>query len=464
MNVAVIGAGLAGLAAAHELARRGHKVRVYERGPQVGGLARSWRSGRFWLDLGPHRFHTRDAELEQHVTRILDGEVVRRERLSRIHLRGRFFQYPLQFGNVVANLEPRLIARSFSDYLRARLREGLRPTPDASFEAWVKKRFGRTLYELFFEAYTEKAWGMPCDQISADWASQRISQANLLDAVMKTLRPPQHGEVRSLVSEFIYPRRGGIGELSRCYAAKLTALGGEVRLGTAVTGLRPARGGGLSLELRSRGGLERSPADRVLNTMPLPRLVGALGDEVPRVAHEAARGLSHVSIVFVYLEVARPRVSPDHWIYLPERHLRVHRVSEFKNFSDATAPGESTVICCEITCRFGDATWRLSREELLRVARADLSACGLLREGEGRLLDVARARHAYPVYDLDYRPRLETLRGAVRGVRDLITTGRQGLFRYNNMDHSIAMGRHAARRIDRAERAAEPELGASYLG
>lgn len=466
MKVVVLGAGLAGLAAAHELLVRGHEVTLLERDARVGGLAASWRKGPYWLDLGPHRFHTRDAELERHIYEILDGEVVRRERSSRIYLRERYFRYPLQLSNVVSNLETRLLARSFRDYFVARVSERLRPSQDAHFEAWVKKRFGRTLYELFFEAYTTKAWGMPCTEISADWAAQRISQTGLWDAVVKTLRPPQEGQVRSLVSEFIYPRTGGIGQIARKYAQKISAMGGRIRLASPMTRLQ-LEGTRVRRvhfhDIDCEGTLE---PDAVLNTTPLNTLVEALSPTVPGEVIEAARGLDHVAILFVYLEVPRSRVSADHWIYLPERHLRVHRVSEFKNFSDTTAPGESTAVCCEITCRVGDATWNLSPRAAAQVAMEDLESCGLLSEGEARLLDVARSSRAYPIYDLDYRSRLLALREHVAGIENLATTGRQGLFRYNNMDHSILMGRHAARRLDRAdgELASSQEVSAGSLG
>ncbi|MEO2093757.1 MAG: FAD-dependent oxidoreductase [bacterium] len=457
MNIVVLGAGLAGLAGAHELLVRGHRVTVLEEATRVGGLATSWRMGPYWLDLGPHRIHTQNAELEAHIYEILGGDLVRRERSSRIFLRGRYFDYPLQFSNVIANLGPGLLARALGDYAVARLRERLRPTPDAHFEAWVKKRFGRTLYELFFEAYTTKAWGMPCTEISADWAAQRISQANLWDTILKTLRPPQAGEVRSLVSEFIYPAHGGIGQLARCYAEKIEAAGGEIRLATPMTSIERKGARVRRVHFAAPDGQGSLEPDAMLNTAPLGALARALGPQVPADVQSAARGLEHVAILFVYLEVERPTVSADHWIYLPEKHIRVHRISEFKNFSDTTAPGASTALCCEITCRVGDATWNLSALEAGQIAMTDLERCGLLQAGEARLLDVARAPRAYPVYDLDYRPRLASLRTYIAGIPNLVTTGRQGLFRYNNMDHSIAMGRQAAKRLDQAGSATELE-------
>jgi len=447
MHVVVLGAGLTGLAAGLELARGGHRVTLLERELQVGGMAASWRHGPYWLDFGPHRFHTRDPELEAHVTEVLDGEVVRRERLSRIHLQGRYFRYPLEVRDVLSGLDRRLLLASLRDYLLTRARRLVRPRPDTHFENWVSERFGRTLYELFFEPYTSKAWGLPCTEISADWAAQRISQANLLDTIRHTLLPPRDGSVRSLAGEFLYPRRGGIGQLARKYAEKIRAAGGAIRLGSTVHALERRGERVLRVHHEVLGEREALEADWVVNTAPVNRILPLVTPDLGSSAAASARGLEHVAIVFVYLEVRRPRVSPDHWIYLPERHLTVHRVSEFKNFSDDAAPGDRTVLCCEITCREGDPIWRLGLSEAGRLASEDLVRCGLLQPGEATPLELQRLPHAYPVYRVGYREPVEALFGASRQLGNLLHAGRQGLFRYNNMDHSIAMGRHAATQV-----------------
>lgn len=471
MHVVVLGAGLAGLAAAWELARGGARVTVLERERRVGGMAASWRRGPYWLDYGPHRFHSRDPELVGHLYEVLGGEVVVRQRRSRIHLRGRYFDYPLRLSNVLNNLPVGLLARAACDYLAARCAERLRPTPDLHFEAWVQKRFGRTLYELFFRPYTEKAWGMPCSAISSDWASQRIAQASLWDALIKTLRPPRDGEVRSLASEFHYPARGGIGQIARKYAEGIKNSGGEILLDTALERVDVRAGRAERVVGRVDGQAVELACDHVVNTVPWTVLLRSLrfqdGPGLSAEASDAAAGLATIGIVFVYLEVERASVMPDHWVYLPSSELAVHRVSEFKNFSDAAAPGDRTALCCEITCRAGDARWGLAPEEAEALARANLVAAGLLERGEGRLLDLARLRHAYPVYDLGYRERVQALRRETRRVSNLVTTGRQGLFRYNNMDHSMAMGRKAARALLQAGSGAPSEVVASsaeYFG
>jgi protoporphyrinogen oxidase len=448
MHVVVLGAGLAGLAAAWELARAGVEVDVVEREAEVGGMAASWQVDGHWLDHGPHRFHTRDPELLAHVREVLGADLELRERRSRIRLRGRWFDYPLRAGNVLANLPPWLLARALYDYGRARLSERLRPTPDAHFEAWVVKRFGRTLYELFFGTYTAKAWRMPCDRISADWASQRIAQSSLGDTIVRTLFPSRDEAPRGLVAQFHYPRQGGIGSIARAYAEGIRAAGGRIHLGESLESVEVAEGRARRVHTRGARGPRTLGCDALVNTIPwttlLARLRFADGSGLDAPTRAAMAGLSTIGIVFVYLEVERERVMPDHWVYLPEADLTVHRVSEFRNFCAGASPAGRTALCCEITCRPGDERWTLEPQAAAALAQADLVRVGLLAPGEGRLLDLRRLAHAYPVYDLEYRERVQALRRATRPVANLVTTGRQGLFRYNNMDHSIAMGRKAA--------------------
>ena len=453
MHIVVLGAGLAGLSTTWTLCRSGHRVTLCEKQDHVGGMASSWKVGPYWLDFGPHRFHSLDEGLIAHLYEILDDEVVIRERKSRIYLEGKFFDYPLELTNVLAGLPAHTLARALADYLWIRVSQWFKPIPDSHFENWVIKRFGRTLYDLFFGTYTSKAWGMPCTEISADWAAQRISQANLWDTIVKTIKAPREGEVRSLVTRFWYPARGGVGQIARKYAEKIRAMGGDIRLGCAVERIDVEHGRATRVHAVREGTAQVIDCDRIVNTIPVPHLLRALqplpgGEQAAAEAAQAAANLRYIGIVFVYLEVDRPSVLPDHWVYLPSKQLTIHRMTEFKNFSDGNAPGCSTVVCCEITCRPGDEHWRLDLEQAARIAERDLVRIGLLPEGLARPLTIARLPQAYPVYDLSYRHNLGILSRAISRVGNLHTTGRQGLYRYNNMDHSIAMGRKVAQAID----------------
>ncbi|MCE9593059.1 MAG: FAD-dependent oxidoreductase [Planctomycetes bacterium] len=466
MHVVVLGAGLAGLSSAWTLAKEGHQVTVLEKEDHVGGMASSWKVGPYTLDHGPHRFHTKDQELLAHVYEILDNQVVIRERRSRIYLEGKYFDYPLKAMNVLKGLDVWLLTRAIGDYAWIRMSQWFKPIPDTHFENWVIKRFGRTLYRLFFGTYTSKAWRMPCTEISADWAAQRIAQANLWDTIKKTLNPPREGEVRSLVTQFWYPAEGGVGAISEGYATKVRRMGGDIRLGAKVTKLDLERSRVVAITFEHEGREHVVRPDHVINTAPIPRILGLFRPEIAPEVKQAIANLKYIGIVFVYLEVLKPSVIPDHWVYLPSGDLTIHRISEFKNFSDSAAPGDRTVVCCEITCRPGDERWNLSLAEAARVAEKDLVSIGLLRPGEARGLDLAKLPFAYPVYDLTYKKNLETLEPAYKDLVNFHSTGRQGLYRYNNMDHSLAMGRKMASTVSQGvdQGAARVAGGQEYFG
>jgi protoporphyrinogen oxidase len=422
-------------------------VTVIEREEHAGGMASSFVEDgpEYWsYDFGPHRFHTTEPELIAHVQQILAGNHRTASRLSRILLFGKFFDYPLRAGNVLRNLPRRVLIRSFLDYFWVRFTEltGLSHHSDENFEGWVTKRFGRTLYDLFFGRYTGKAWKMPPEQISGDWASQRISLLSLGDTVKQTLFRPRDVP-RTLVSEFVYPDRGGIGEIARGYVRELVQRGSTVITGAPVT--RVHRDGqritGVEYGGARPGSLE---ADHYISTIPITVLARAVRPAAPAHVGEAIKSLRYVSIVFVYVKVAKPQVSPDNWVYLPEHDLTVHRLSEFKNFSPHCAPPGKTMVCAEITCRIGDEHWRASDEELIEIAVSDLCQIGLVERGEVLEGFVMKIPHAYPVYDLEYKRHLSPILEFVHSLQNIKTGGRQGLFRYNNMDQSIEMGRRMA--------------------
>lgn len=468
MHVVVLGAGLAGLSAAYELCKEGVQVTVLERENFAGGMACSWYKDGYWLDHGPHRFHSRDDRLIEHIYEVLDNEVVTRDRMSRIYMQGKFFDYPLKAQNVLQNMPKGLLLKAMWDYLAIRVKQIFSPIPDDNFENWVKKRFGNTLYQIFFGSYTSKAWKMPCTEISADWASQRISQANLIDTIKKTIFPPKGGEVRSLVSEFWYPAKGGIGSIGRKYAEKIVKMGGTVHYECPVTKLDiDDDGNAKKVHWKDKDGVEHEiECDRLVNTIPLPRLVETFNPPIAQEVHTAISNLDYLCIVFVYLEIDRKIVTPDHWVYLPEKNLTIHRISEFKNFSDDSARGDKTVVCCEITCREDDEHWNLTFDEAVSLAESDLVKVGLIPEGISRGVDMHKLKYAYPVYDLTYKENLDILKKTAKAVKNLDTTGRQGLYRYNNMDHSIAMGRRVAKTLLKQDnkRADEVAAGQEYFG
>lgn len=466
----VLGGGLAGLSAACRLAQNGWGVTVVEADEEVGGLASSgtrvtqW--GEFDYDTGPHRFHTGEKHLKDEVLMLLGDNKVEANRLSRIFLYGRFFNYPLVGSNVVRSLPKLVLLKCFLDYLWIKVRNLFNRPPDDNFENWVVNRFGRKLYSIFFGVYTEKTWGIPCTQISADWAAQRISLLSLWDTVKKTLfRPKGSDTPRTLVSKFYYPRRGGIGVLSRRYQEEIEKLGGKVLTGTKAVEVRVEGGRAAGALVEAPDGRRFVEADFVLSTIPVTVLAEIASPAAPPEVLAASRAMRHRSMVFVYLILNRPKLTDDHWIYLPEDKITVHRLSEYKNFSPFSAPADKTLVCAEVTCDFGDEIWRETDERLREICVDDLVQIGLIKKDEVLETFSRRAKFAYPLYDLTYRANRDKVLDWVSKISDLDTTGRQGLFKYNNMDHSIGMGLAAAENLmGRGESHKKIAEGDRYFG
>lgn len=445
----ILGAGLAGLSAALRLVRTGWKVTVLEADDHVGGLAAShtikteW--GEFDYDNGPHRFHTTDQHVMDEAMGLIGNDIVWAARQSRIYLYGRFFHYPLQGGNVLKSLPPLVLAKAFLDYILVKLRNIVARKPDDNFENWVVNRFGRKLYDVFFGTYTEKTWGIPCNRISADWAAQRISLLSLWDTVKKTLFRSRDGNVpRTYVSKFFYPRRGGIGKLCERYTEEIRKAGSRVITDARVDEVHHNAGHITGVTVQLQGKRQRFDATQVISTIPVTVLAKLLAPKAPVDVVRSVDAMKHRSMIFVYMILARPTVTPDHWIYLPEQTLTTHRLSEFKNFSRESAPPDKTLLCAEITCDYGDAEWNMSDAELQALVVKDMGRLGLIRESEILKTFSRRERYAYPIYDLEYRAHRDRVLAHVNSIGGLLTTGRQGLFKYNNMDHSIGMGLAAA--------------------
>ena len=456
-QVVILGGGLAGLSCGYEMAKAGAQVTVLEREPQVGGMATSFEEGdratasqpdsNYWsYDFGPHRFHTSQEEVSAQVETLLGDNKVWNSRLSRIYLLGKFFDYPLVFLNVLRNMPPLLIAQILLDYMRVRFLDaiGLRKYKDRNFKEWVEKRFGPTLARIFFVEYTEKTWGMSATEISAVWASQRITLLSLTDTILKTLFRPRRAPPRTLVTDFFYPKLGGIGEIARAYARAIEAMGGKILVDSPVIRIHRDGTRVTKIEYRKDGQRRSIEGDEFISTIPVTVVARSVAPPPPAAVTDAAKNLGYVSIVFVYLRINKPQVSPDNWIYLPQKELQVHRISEFKNFSKCSAPPGKTMICAEITCRAGDEIWRATPDELREIAVTDLSRVGLIRPEEVLGSFVKRIPFAYPIYDLNYEGNIRTIIDFVHTLGNLKSGGRQGLFRYNNMDQSIEMGHRMA--------------------
>jgi protoporphyrinogen oxidase len=435
-RVIVIGAGPAGLTAAYVLAKAGlYRITVLEADDTVGGIARTAQYKGFRFDIGGHRFLTKIPPVADMWQEILGPEFISVQRLSRIHYNGRFFDYPLKPANALRGLGPFQALRIVLSYLKWHYR----PYPiEENFEQWVTNRFGKVLYEIFFKTYTEKVWGIPCTEIRAEWAAQRIQGLSLARALLKaTALHRRIGPIKSLIHEFQYPRLGP-GQMWEACRDLIVGRGQAVLLRHYVDRCEVTAARVTTVRALTPDGPKIFEAEHVISTMPLRSLVRAMAPAAPDRIRQAAEGLRYRDFLVVALILQKERLFPDNWIYVHTPGVQVGRIQNFNNWSPAMVPVPGmTCLGMEYFCFKGDGLWQSTDEALIARASLELEALALGRRSDVVDGTVIRMPKAYPIYDSTYKRHLSTVREFIDPIANLHTVGRNGMHQYNNQDHSM---------------------------
>jgi protoporphyrinogen oxidase len=513
----IIGAGPAGLTAALELCRQSDiKPIVLEASGRIGGISCTIHYNGNRMDIGGHRFFSKSDRVMDWWTEIMpisdsgqggdlairyqnqerrikttckdgpslgpvpvpdpDCVMLVRPRKSRIYFMRSFFDYPLSLSvGTLGRLGAVRTVRILFSYLKSQI---FSRRPENTLEDFLINRFGRELYLTFFKSYTEKVWGVPCDQISAAWGAQRIKGLSLVSAVTHFVKKlfsfsRKTGDIRqkdsetSLIEQFLYPKFGP-GQLWETVARQVQSKGGEVRLGWRVEGLNVerARNGSMritSLEARTpEGNRVCIDGDHFFSTMPIRELIRAMDAPVPEDVRAIADGLMYRDFITVGLLVDRLLLTEpdgsmikDTWIYVQEPDVLVGRIQIFNNWSPHLVSDPSKVwIGLEYFCNDTDELWNKSNEEIAKFAIEEVAGIGILRADEVRDSCVFRVPKTYPAYFGTY-DRFDEIIHYMERYENLFLVGRNGMHKYNNQDHSMLTAMMAVENIISGRRSKE---------
>jgi len=447
-RVAIIGAGPAGLTAAYLLAKGNQEVVVFEKDPQyVGGISRTESYNGYHFDIGGHRFFSKSKEVEDFWTEILGDEMLERPRSSRIYYNNHFFSYPLVAFEALRKLGIFESALCVLSYLKAKAFPVKNPT---NFEEWVTNQFGKRLFNIFFKTYTEKVWGIPCNEISADWAAQRIKGLSLSSAIFNALFKPNKKAtdkdkvIKTLIDSFRYPKQGP-GMMWEACAEKSKAMGVTLYMNCGVQKIEYT-GNNWTVQTTSQGNV--TGFDYVLSTAPMRELVANVLPAFPATVAANAAALGYRDFLTVVLICKDEDAFSDNWIYIHDPKVKVGRVQNFKSWSPYMVPDPS--MACyglEYFCFEGDGLWTSSNADLIALGKKEIEKIGLTKASAVVDGYVVRQPKAYPVYDQFYKARVDSVRDALTNYPGLYLIGRNGMHKYNNQDHSMMTAMLAAKNI-----------------
>ncbi|MEP7070966.1 MAG: NAD(P)/FAD-dependent oxidoreductase [Verrucomicrobiota bacterium] len=442
-NVAIIGAGPAGLTAAYLLAKNDVSVTVLEADPvYVGGISRTATYQGFHFDIGGHRFFSKSKEVNDLWTEILPDDMLNRPRSSRIFYGGKFFAYPLKAFEALTKLGVFKSTLCVFSWLKAKLLPVRNPD---NFEDWVSNQFGKRLFNTFFKSYTEKVWGMSCKEISADWAAQRIKGLSLGSAIKNALLPQRQPKdsskvIKTLINSFKYPRKGP-GMMWEACAEKTKALGGVIAMGSRVTRCQYDDANGIwTTTYQDEAGMEHTlRSEHVISSAPMRELINGLSPAVSERAHRAANSLKYRDFLTVMLILKNRDAFDDNWIYIHDPSVQVGRIQNFRSWSPEMVPdADKACYGLEYFCFEHDGLWDSKDEELIALAKRELVQIGLAEEGDVLDGTVVRQKKAYPVYDDHYASNVAIVRDELETrFPNLHLVGRNGMHKYNNQDHAM---------------------------
>jgi len=458
VDVAIIGAGPAGLTAAYLLTKKGFSVTVIEKDPvYVGGISRTVELDGYRFDIGGHRFFSKSKEVVDLWNEILPDDFIQRPRMSRIYYEGKFYSYPLRAFEALWNLGIWRSTLCMASFAKAKMFPNRNVR---SFQDWTVNAFGHKLFSIFFKTYTEKVWGMPCDEMSADWAAQRIKGLSLWGAVVDGLKrslglnkKPNDGmATKTLLETFRYPRLGP-GMMWEAARDRVIEGGNQILMAHSLKQLAQDQGTERwRVVADGPNGDVIINAAHVISSAPMRELAARI-HPLPETLPEAME-LKYRDFLTVALMIKSEDLFPDNWIYIHDSKVQVGRIQNFRSWSPEMVPDEPVAcVGLEYFCFEGDGLWASADADLIDLAKKEMAILGLCNPDDVVGGAVVRQEKAYPVYDDAYADHVLAMRTELEAVAPTLhLVGRNGMHRYNNQDHAMMTAMLTVRNIEAGTR------------
>lgn len=439
MKIDFLGAGISGLATAWKLSDK-HQVNVIEKTSKTGGMASSFAYEDFNLDYGPHKIYTQLPGILDEYKDLVKEDLIEIPKTNKLMIEGRLLDFPVKFTQLLTRLSPITSTKC----VLGKVTGIFSSNKDRSYESYLRKNFGSGIYNTLFRDYAVKVWGDP-NELSEEIAQRRIPVSSFFDLIRNILFGAKKGQS---ANSFHYPKYG-IGMVCDKIVERIENNNGTIMLSSTVDSINISNNSVESLTLiDSENKKSIKETDFFVSTIPITILPTLLSPEPPQEVLDASKKIRYRSLVILYLILDKEKALDCNWIFFPGSDVCINRLSEQKSFSHHTCPEDKTALYAEITCDFEDEIWKSSDSEIYEKIMTDLSKVNLVDKADVSTYFTRRARHVYPVYDKEFRTNLGIILDYLDGIDNLQTTGRQGLFNYNNTDHSLDMANKTAEFIN----------------